>query len=84
MNDYLLILDSVSGLKNGGTVGQIQKPFPSLSRGQVQRVLDSMVNTGIIFMTVETYGRTGKKVYRITEFAAMVCAGIATNYTQSL
>lgn len=82
MLDYLFILESVSGLKHGGTVGQIAKPYSSLSRGQVQRILDSMEKSGIIYMTVEQYGRTGKKVYRITEYAAMVCATIARNYTQ--
>ena len=80
MGNELYILDGVAGSKNGTTIGQLQKVHPSYTVGQVGRMLNKLVEAGFVYVTVEPYGNTGKKVYRITEFCAMICAGIARNY----
>lgn len=82
MGNELYVLEGVSCSRDGVTVGQLQKLHSNLTVGQVGRMLTRLCESGLVYMTVEPYGRTGKKVYRITEFCAVMCAGIARNYTE--
>lgn len=60
---YLGVLEAMSRLGENATVGNIQKMNLHLTRGQVQRVLNSLEGEMYIAYRVEKHGRTGKKVY---------------------
>lgn len=82
MGNELLVLAAVSDFRDGGTVGQIQKYHPDLTVGQVKRILVRLVEAGLLFTETVKYGRTGKTVYRISEYCAMTCSGIARMYAE--
>lgn len=76
--DTLFILDAISYRnKVGMTVGEIAKTQGELSRGQVQRILDNLVGSGFVWAETVPHGRTGKRMYRVGDNCAMICASIA-------
>jgi len=76
-------IEVVSRTLAGTTIGQIQKAAPWMTRGQVERIMKGMENDGYVWSEVIAYGRTGKRVYRMTEHAAIGFASVARQYTQS-
>jgi hypothetical protein len=78
--DVMTVMDHLSRIQSGLTVGQINKAMPYLTRGQIIRVLDSVGEAGLTYHEVMPHGRTGKKVYKMTENAAMQFASIARQY----
>lgn len=80
--DTLVILDILAGFPDGQTVGQCRKVVPGLSVGQVGRMLAVLMQCGFVFETLEPYGRTGKKVYRMTENAAIFLSSISRTYVE--
>jgi len=82
--DTFFILDTISKVNTDGmTVGQVCKTQNAMTRRQVQGVLDTLEGCGFVFYEVVKYGRTGKKVYRVTENCAMLCASISRNYGEN-
>lgn len=81
--DTLFILDSIAASKTGLTVGEVGKLYPSLTRRQVQKIVDNLEAGGMVFCTVLPHGRTGKKVFGVTEYAAIVCASVSGHYAQN-
>jgi len=80
---YIAVLQSTSRTLKGLTIGEIMKETPYMTRGQVERALKEMQEYGYVWHEVLPYGRTGKKIWRVTETAAITMAGIARNYTDS-
>jgi DNA-binding IclR family transcriptional regulator len=76
----------VSGLlansPKGTTVGEVAKAIAFMSKGQCQRVLDELVSEGYAYQEVKPHGRTGKKVYFMTEGYAMEIAHINRSYAE--
>jgi DNA-binding IclR family transcriptional regulator len=76
----------VSGLlanaPRGTTVGEIAKAIAFMTKGQVQRVLDELVAEGYAYSENKPHGRTGKKVYKMTEGYAMEIAHINRSYME--
>lgn len=79
--DTFAVLHALSSAKDGLTIGQIEKVNTWMSRGQVERILESLSDIGFTYHEVIAHGRTGKRVFRITETAASICSVIAHNYS---
>lgn len=73
----------LSGIQNGATIGQLEKAIAWMSRGQVVNVLEILEEMSFAYHEIVPHGRTGKKVYRLTEHAAINFAGIARSYTEA-
>lgn len=80
---YIAVLQSTSRTLRGLTVGEIMKETPYLTRGQVERALKEMCEYGYVWCEIVAYGRTGKRLWRVTETAAITMSSIARNYTAS-
>jgi predicted ArsR family transcriptional regulator len=66
----------------GVTVGEVSKQVAFLTKGQVQRVLDELVFEGYAYQEIKPHGRTGKKVYRMTEAYAIEIAHVNRMYAE--
>lgn len=64
---YLGVLEAVAYLGDSATIGNVQKMNLHMTRGQVQRIIKSLMGEGYLTETELPYGRTGKKVYHPTE-----------------
>ena len=64
---YLGAIEAIARLGEKATVGEIQKMNSHLTRGQMQRVLNGLMGEGYVNFTTVKYGRTGKKVYYVTD-----------------
>lgn len=73
----------LAGIQNGATIGQIEKGISWMSRGQVINVLNILEEMSFAYHELVPHGRTGKKIYRLTEHAAINFAGIARTYTEN-
>lgn len=80
--DTFTLLNNLSGLQNGATVGELQKMMPYCSKGQLSRLLGCLEEMNFAYHEVKPHGRTGKNVYKMTETAAIHCAAIARQYTE--
>jgi len=81
--NMLLVAEVVSETLQGKTVGQVAKAINWLSKGQVERALKKLETDGMCWSETVPHGRTGKRVYRLTEAAAIQFAAIARQYTES-
>lgn len=81
--DTLHILDGIASFRDGLTVGEIGKAFPGLTRRQIQKIVDNLEAGGMVFCTVMPHGRTGKKVFKCAEYAAIVCSSVAGHYSKN-
>jgi len=77
------VSDQLSRVQSGMTIGQIEKNLPWMTRGQVTLVLKTLEDMTFAYHEVVAHGRTGKRVYHMTEHAAINFAGIARNYTET-
>jgi len=80
--NFMNVCNVLSEVQNGMTIGEIEKSIQWMTRGQVTNVLSIMEEMSFAYHEVKAHGRTGKKVYRLTEHAAINFAGIARQYTQ--
>lgn len=81
INDVFAVMHALSSAHDGMTIGEIEKSASWMSRGQVERVLSGLSEIGFTYHEVKPHGRTGKRVFRLTEAAVMSCSSIAYNYT---
>jgi len=82
MIDTLTIMDTIAFSGDGMTVGEVGKIYNNLTRRQIQKIVDNLEAAGFVFCENRAHGRTGKKVYRLAEYAAIICSSIARNYTE--
>lgn len=75
-------MDTLSGIQNGMTITELQKTMPYCTRGEVKRVLETLVGMSYAYQELKPHGRTGKHVYYLTETAAIHCASIARQYAE--
>lgn len=61
------VIESVARLRENATVGNIQKMNSHKTRGQIERMLVSLQEEGYVTYHVEKYGRTGRKVWSLTD-----------------
>lgn len=64
---YIGCLEIVAKLGALATAGNVQKWNPHLTIGQVKRVLCQLEGEGYVEKVLESYGRTGRWVYSVTE-----------------
>jgi len=81
--DTFFVLDTVANSKKGMTVGEVGKLQGALTRGQLLRILAGLVGAGMLYVENVPYGRTGKNVYKMTEYAAIMCSAIARSYGEN-
>jgi len=82
--DTLTVLDILSKAKEGLTVGGIQKHMSILTVGQVKRITESLLECGFIHEEIKPHGATGKKVYHMTENAAIMLSSVGRQYVENL
>ena len=75
-------MDALSRVQNGSSISEMHKIMPYCSRGEVIRVLNALVETGLAYQEKKPHGRTGKLVFHMTENCAIGCASIARQYTE--
>lgn len=63
---FLGTIEAVARLGENATVGNVQKMNMHLSVGQVGRLLKQLETEGYMHHKLEPYGRTGKKVYYLS------------------
>jgi len=63
---FLGCIESIARLCDNATAGNIQKMNSHLSIGQVKRALSQLEIEGYVSHVLVPYGRTGKRVYRLT------------------
>jgi len=63
---FLGCIESIATLNDDATAGNIQKMNSHLSVGQVKRALKQLETEGYVRNVLMPYGRTGKRVYRLT------------------
>lgn len=80
--DVFNVLHHLSSVQNGATIGQVQKACSWMSRGQVENALKHLSEMSFAYHEEKPHGRTGKRVFFMTEHAAINCAGIARSYTE--
>ena len=80
--DLFNVLSHLSTLQNGATIGQIEKAIAWMSRGQVENSLKILSEMGFTYHEEQPHGRTGKRVFHMTENAAIQLAAIARDYTE--
>lgn len=79
--DTFSILAAIARSGEGLSVGEVNKTHGALTRGQCQRMIEGLMGAGMIYQEVVKWGRTGKKIYKLTEHCAIVCSSIARDYT---
>jgi len=77
------IANLLSCVQKGMTIGEVEKSLNWMTRGQVVNVLNILEEMSFAYHEVLPHGRTGKKVYRLTEHAAINFASIARQYTEN-
>lgn len=82
LNNTFSIMHQLAGSEKGLTIGEIERTLNWMSRAQVIKVLDNLSAVGFTYHEVVAHGRTGKKIYRMTESCAIHCAAIARGYTE--
>lgn len=83
---FMLTLDLVRTLANhpqGMTVGEMQGMMFQLTYGQVRRMMQSLVEDGLLWVENMPHGRTGKNVYQLTEYAAIIASDITQGYAKN-
>lgn len=80
--DLFNVLGHLSCLQNGATIGEIEKAINWMTRGQVQNSLKILSEMGFTYHEVKPHGRTGKRVFYMTETAAIQLSAIARDYTE--
>lgn len=83
MINAMTCIEVVSRTLDGVTIGEIQKAVPWMTRGQVERIMKMLEAEEYVWAAMVAYGRTGKRLYRMTESAAIVFASVARQYTES-
>lgn len=82
LQDTFTVMHNLAEHPEGVTVGEMNKLLSWLTRGQIQRILDVLEATQFTYQELVKHGRTGKKLYRLTEHAAIHCAAIARTYSE--
>lgn len=78
----IMISQFLARKRGGATVGEINKSMTNLSRGQIQRVLNVLIELGYVAWEQQKHGRTGKIVYRLTEGYVMEFADVVRSYSE--
>lgn len=80
--DVFNVMSFLSRIQNGATVGEIEKAHNWMTRGQVENTLKILSSMSFTYHEVVPHGRTGKRVFHLTETAAIHCAAIARDYSE--
>lgn len=83
--DLIAILDVLARAETGATVGQIQKTVTWMTRGQVERMLKSLITDNYISVEKVPYrSNINKNVYSITETAINSCKMVTYGYERRM
>lgn len=83
--DLIVIVDILARSETGATVGQIQKQVTWLQRGQIERLLKSLITDNYVIVEKLPYRRNiHKNVYHITETTVNACRMITNGYDRRM
>jgi len=85
-SQFMLTLDVLRSLAwnpQGMTIGQVQGMMFGCTYGQVKRMLETLASENLIWVETVPYGKTGKKVFRVAENAAIIASDITQGYAKS-
>ena len=74
------LLATVTESPGGMTVGEVTVKCPSMTKSQIKRALDALESDGYLSKETLPWGRTGKIVFRPTEFMALQMCAITRSY----
>jgi len=66
---YLRVLYWLAKNPAGLTAGELSKRASGMSKGQVERLLDDLQNERHVIAEMQPHGRTGKRVFALSERA---------------
>ena len=66
---YLRVLYWLAKHPSGLTAGEVAKRTPGMSKGQVERLLDDLQIERHVIAEMQPHGRTGKRVFALSERA---------------
>lgn len=82
---YIAVLQALAKMDGGGTVGQVLRYNPHLSRGQGERILKSLSEDGMVIVEAVAYRpNINKKVYHLSETAVEYCECVVKDFDSSL
>lgn len=64
--NFLGVLEAIARLGDKATIGEVQKINNHLTRGQTERLMNTLVKEGYAGFDVVPYGSTGKKLWYCT------------------
>ncbi len=83
-SQFFITLDALRYIAwnpQGLTVGEVVRAMHGLSYGQVKRIVETLVEDNLLMVETVKHGRTGKKIYRVAENAAIIGSDILNGYT---
>lgn len=86
---FLGCIEAVARLNDNATIGNVQKMNLHLTVGQVKRCLSQLETEGYMHHKMEPYGRTGRKVYYlsnvcVTNIVLVASAADQAGYTAEM
>lgn len=78
---YIAVMQALAKMPGGGTVGQIQRYNPHMTRGQGERVLRSLEKDGLVIVEAVAYRpNINKRVYHLTPKAVEYCECVVVDF----
>lgn len=77
-------IEAIVTLGGNATIGAIQKMNIVATRGQVERCLKNLQAEGYVTYQDEKYGRTGRKVWMLTDRCVTNVFGVANKIDQAV
>lgn len=82
---YIDVMQALAKMPGGGTVGQILRHSPNLTRGQGERILKSLERDGLVIVESVAYrSNINKRVYHLSTDAVEYCECVVVNFDRSL
>lgn len=75
-----VLLEWLASKASGMTIGELQRACKDFSKGQIERTLRALEESGFVQAEMIAYGRTGKRVYRLHRNVAVNCELLAETF----
>lgn len=78
---YISVMQALAKMPSGGTVGQVQRYNPHMTRGQGERVLKSLEKDGLVIVEGVAYrSNITKRVYHLSLKAVEYCECVVADF----
>lgn len=82
---YMSVMQALAKMETGGTVGQVLKYNPHLTRGQGERILKALEYDDMVIVEIVPYRKNiEKRVYHLSENAVAYCDCVVKDFDSSL